>query len=106
MHRNTTYTSEITVRLADHTDSRALIDLAALDSAQVPAGALVIAESDGELVAAVPIDGGRAIADPFRGTQLIVQMLELRAAQIRSRSQQPHGIARRVRSLAGLQPAA
>ena len=68
MHRNTTHTSEITVRLADHTDSRALLALAALDSAQVPAGALVVAESDGELVAAVPVDGGRAIADPFRGT--------------------------------------
>lgn len=106
MHRNTNHTSEITVRLADHTDTRALLTLAALDSAQVPAGALVIAESDGELVAAVPVEGGRAIADPFLGTSLIVEMLELRAAQIRSRSGQAHGIADRVRSLAGLQPAA
>ena len=117
MHRNTLHTpgtggardrgsQEITVRLADHTDSRALIDLAALDSAQVPAGALVVAESDGEIVAAVPVDGGRAIADPFRGTALIVQMLELRAGQIRTRTAHAHGIADRMRSLAGLQPAA
>ena len=106
MHRNTNHTSEITVRLADYTDARALLDLAALDSAQVPAGDLVVAESDGEIVAAMPLDGGSPIADPFRGTALIVQMLELRAAQIRSRSGGPHGIADRVRSLAGLQPAA
>ena len=89
MHRNTSHTSEITVRLADHTDSRALLELAALDSAQVPAGALVIAESDGEIVAAVPVSGGRPIADPFRGTMLILEMLELRAAQIRSLSEHP-----------------
>jgi hypothetical protein len=106
MHRNTSHTSEITVRLADHTDSRALLELAALDSTQVPAGALVLAESDGEIVAAVPVNGGRAIADPFRGTTLLVEMLELRAAQMRRRSEQPHRIADRMRSLAGLQPAA
>lgn len=106
MHRNTNHTSEITVRLADHTDTRALLQLAALDSAQVPAGALVIAESDGELVAAVPVEGGRPIADPFRGTVLLLEMLELRAAQIRSSNERPQGIADRVRSLAGLQPAA
>lgn len=106
MHRNTSHTSEITVRPADHTDSRALLELAALDSAQVPAGALVLAESDGEIVAAVPVDGGRAIADPFRGTAMLVEMLEFRAAQIRRRSEHADGITGRVRSLAGLQPAA
>ena len=106
MHRNTNHTSQITVRLADYMDARALLDLAALDSAQVPAGDLVVAESDGEIVAAMPVDGGRPIADPFRGTALIVQVLELRAAQIRSRHERSHGIADRVRSLAGLQPAA
>ena len=108
MHRNTSHTSEITVRLADYTDSRALLELAAIDSAQVPAGALVLAESHGEIVAAVPVDGGGAIADPFRRTGALVEMLELRAAQIRGRSERRrvHGIGERVRSLAGLQPAA
>ncbi len=104
MHHNTTHTSEITVRLADHTDSFALHRLAALDSAQVPNGALVIAESDGELVAALPLDGGRAIADPFRGTAKIVEMLELRAAQLGTA--RDHGFAHRLRSVARLAPAA
>ena len=54
----------------------------------------------------MPVDGGRPIADPFRGTELIVQMLELRAAQIRRGSGRSDGFADRVRSLAGLQPAA
>ena len=108
MHRRTSHTSEITVRLADHTDSRALLYLAALDSAQVPAGALVLAESDGEIVAAVPVNGGRAIADPFRGTAALVEMLELRAAQMRRSTERGtlHSITERVRSVAGLQPAA
>lgn len=106
MHSNTSHTSQITVRLADHSDVRALLHLAALDSAQVPAGALVIAESDGEIVAAVPVDGGRAIADPFRATLPLVEMLELRATQLRRRSAAPHRIADRMRSLAGQQLAA
>jgi hypothetical protein len=106
MHHSNVHTLEITMRLADHADACALLTLAALDSAQVPAGDLVIAESEGELVAAMPVEGGRAIADPFRRTALILEMLELRAAHIRSRSGRPDGIADRVRSLAGLQPAA
>lgn len=107
MHRNTTHTPEITVRLADYSDSRALLRLAALDSAQVPDGALVVAESDGELVAALPVDGGRALADPFYRTAALVQMLELRAVQLREgREHAPAGIGGRLRSMARLQPAA
>ena len=108
MHHRNSHTSEITVRLADHTDSRALLHLAALDSAQVPAGALVLAESDGKIVAAVPVNGGRAIADPFRGTAALVEMLELRAAQMRRSTERGalHGIAARMRAVAGLRPAA
>ena len=108
MHRSNSHTSEITVRLADHTDARALLELAALDSAQVPAGALVVAESDGEIVAAIPENGGRAIADPFRGTAAPVEMLDLRAAQLRRAATggTVHSITERVRAVAGLQPAA
>jgi hypothetical protein len=36
----------------------------------------------GELVAALPLDGGRPLADPFTHTTDIVRMLELRAAQL------------------------
>jgi len=85
MHPTPTHTDTqgITVRLADYSDARELLRLAALDSAQVPDGALVVAESAGELVAAAPVGGGTAIADPFRRTAPLVEMLELRADQLR-----------------------
>ena len=41
-------------------------------------GALLVAEIDGEIVAAVPFDGGRAIADPFRPTAELVELLHAR----------------------------
>ena len=75
-------TSDITIRLADYPDARRLIGLAALDSAQVPDGPLLVAEAGGDLVAAVPLGGGRPIADPFRRTADLVRMLELRAQQL------------------------
>ena len=104
MHRNTPHTSEITVRLADQTDARALLHPGRAGLRERAGRRLVIAESDGELVAAVPVDGGRPIADPFRGTTLILEMLELRAAQIRSQQGAPAGD-RRPRALAGGPPA-
>jgi hypothetical protein len=35
------------------------------------------------LVAALPLDGGAALADPFKPTSDIVALLELRARQLR-----------------------
>ena len=37
-----------------------------------------------ELRAALPLDGGRALADPFRPSAHIVELLELRARQLRA----------------------
>jgi len=59
-------------------DTDALARLAQLDSAPRPTGAMLVAELDGEIVAAVPFDGGRAIADPFRPTAAIVELLHAR----------------------------
>ena len=39
---------------------------------------MLVAELDGEIVAAVPFDGGRAIADPFRPTAELVELLRAR----------------------------
>jgi hypothetical protein len=74
---------KVTVRLASRTDASRLDRLAALDSSVVPAGSALVAEVDGELVAALPLRRGNAIADPFRRTTEIVRLLELRAAQLR-----------------------
>lgn len=73
----------VTIRLARAEDARSLRRLAALDSAEVPSGALVVAEVSDELWAAVPLAGGRAIADPFRPTAELLRLLQLRAEQLR-----------------------
>lgn len=75
---------ELSIRRATARDARTLQRLAALDSAPAPKGDVLIAEVDGEPVAAAPIDGTRPVADPFRHTAGIVSLLELRAEQIRS----------------------
>jgi hypothetical protein len=78
---------DITIRPAGYSDARALLALAALDSAQVPDGPLLLAEAGGELVAAVSVPGDAVIADPFRRTAGIVSMLRLRAAQLRAETE-------------------
>ena len=80
---NTIASAHVTVRLAEEHDARALERLAALDSAEIPAGPTLLAEVDGRAVAALPVLGGSAIADPFSRTLAMVAMLELRAVQLR-----------------------
>ena len=105
MARNTTYNSDITMRLADYSDNRALGRLAALDSAPLPDGALVLAEREGQVLAALPLDGGPAIADPFHRTVALVEVLELRARQLRrARAEHRPGLGERIRAIAHLQP--
>ena len=75
----------VAIREASVADAAALDALASLDSSRTPRGRVLVAEIDGELVAALPLDGDRAIADPFRRTAEAVALLEARAAQLRSR---------------------
>ncbi len=80
---------DVTVRLAAYSDSPALLRLAGLDSAVLPGGPLVLAEVGGEVVAALALESRRAIADPFRHTAALLEMLNLRAEQIRRESRAP-----------------
>ncbi len=73
----------LTVRLAGPADRPALERLAGRDSARVPEGEVVIALVDGELCAAIAVPCGTVVADPFRPTVEPVEMLRLRAAQLR-----------------------
>lgn len=75
--------SELTIRPAFPDDAVALQQLAQLDSSSLPAGALLIAELDGVLAAALSIEHGVAIADPFRPTAALVELLARRAQQLR-----------------------
>jgi hypothetical protein len=72
----------VIIRRMQPSDGQALGRLAARDSTGVPSGALLVAEVNGELRAAVPLDAGRPVADPFHRTAEIVRLLELRRAQI------------------------
>ena len=89
---------DVTVRLAEYSDAAALNRLAALDDARVPDGPVLVAESGNQAVAALPLHGGRAIADPFRRTTALVEMLDLRARQLRGPRGPNAGMGGRLRS--------
>jgi hypothetical protein len=74
--------NRIQIRLAGEDDWPALERLAQLDGARLPSGDVLLAVVDGTAAAALPLDGGRAIADPFRPTAALVALLELRREQL------------------------
>jgi hypothetical protein len=76
-------TTGLTIYLSD--PDAAIERLAQLDSARRPSGPVLVAAVGGEPVAALPLDGGAAIADPFQRTAALVSLLELRVAQMRAR---------------------
>jgi len=76
--------SPVVIRAALGSDVPALRRLAALDSARVPAGDMLVAETAGEMVAAHSPATGATIADPFRHTAEVVELLQLRGAMLRS----------------------
>jgi hypothetical protein len=75
-------TPDISIRSADPPDYSSLWQLAALDDRPLPRGPFVVAEVGGEIIAAVSLDTGAAIADPFRRTAQAVALLQLRATQL------------------------
>ncbi|HEY2637533.1 MAG TPA: hypothetical protein VGI54_09115 [Solirubrobacteraceae bacterium] len=72
-------TEPITIRRAYPDDEPALHRLAALDSAEPLAGDVLLAEIEAEAVAALDLESGAVIADPFHRTAGIVALLRLRA---------------------------
>ncbi|MDX6698592.1 MAG: hypothetical protein QOE65_1989 [Solirubrobacteraceae bacterium] len=72
----------VSIRLAVSDDHRALIQLAELDSGKPPLRPALVADVNGEIVAALSLRGGRPLGDPFRPTAAIVELLELRRRQL------------------------
>ena len=73
----------MTIRPAGDRDRGRLAELAALDSARPFGGEALVAEIEGRPVAAVEVGTGREIADPFAWTRSVLDLLRLRAAQVR-----------------------
>ena len=69
----------ITIRRATAADEFAVRRLAVLDSASPPTGDVLLAEMDHELWAALSVDTGASVADPFRPSRDLVDLLRVRA---------------------------
>jgi len=69
----------LTIRHATTSDEFAVRRLAVLDSSSPPTGDVLLAEMDDELWAALSLDTGAVVADPFRPSRDLVDLLRLRA---------------------------
>jgi len=79
----------IAIRRATEADRAALERRAALDSAPTSSGEVLLAEVGGEPQAAIEIASGATIADPFRPTAYLIELLSLRAARLREGTVSP-----------------
>lgn len=74
----------VLIRPAAVEDEPQIARLAALDERpELPGGERLIGELGGRVVAALDVRSGRSVADPFAPTRAIVELLGLRAAQVR-----------------------
>jgi hypothetical protein len=73
----------VLIRRAGACDEPSIARLAALDEHELPQGERLIAELEGRPVAAVEVRSGATIADPFVPTSAVVELLGLRARQVR-----------------------
>jgi hypothetical protein len=79
----TASTSEsISIRSFADADAQAVRSVAQRDSSVVPAGALLVAEVDGAVRAALSLDTGEVVADPFAPSAALVDLLRTRAGQL------------------------
>jgi hypothetical protein len=87
--------SAVVIRRAAAADQLSLAKLAALDSARPLRGETLVAFIDGEPWAALSLDDGKVVADPFRRSASVVELLRVRARHLRAA---PGGsrVARRV----------
>ena len=75
---------QIAIRPAKAEDASTVRELSELDSARPLPGDVLLAEVDGHAVAAVSLDTGQAVADPFVPSAPAVGLLQVRARQLRS----------------------
>jgi hypothetical protein len=86
----------LTIRRATTADEFAVRRLAVLDSSSPPTGEVILAEMGDELWAAVSVDTGAAIADPFRPSGDLVDLLRFRADRLNGDVRGRHGARTRL----------
>jgi hypothetical protein len=91
------------VRRATSADDAALVRLAALDSQPPLAGRVLLAEQHDEPIAALSIDDGRWVADPFRPTAAAVAALRVRADAVTAFQRTP-SLSDRIRAAIRITP--
>src|SRR4051812_16034556 len=75
------HTAGVTLRAARPDDAEALRRLAALDCRHAPSGPVLLAEENGRLRAALCLESGATIADPFAATAHLLPLLRRHAAR-------------------------
>jgi hypothetical protein len=86
------------VRRAIDADQHVLERLAALDSSSPPRGEVLIAFVDGRPLAAVGVETGATVADPFHPTADVVEMLQTRARRLRAHRPERRNLMRVLRA--------
>ncbi len=93
--------ADLVVRYARPDEADAVAELAQLDSSPAPRGTVIVADVQGELWAAVSVDDGHAVANPFRPSGELTFALLERAREVRGagrdRTRRPRGGWRRAR---------
>jgi hypothetical protein len=78
-------TDSISIRPFTDSDVQAVREVAQRDSSTVPAGMLLVAEVGGRVRAALSLDTGEVVADPFARSAELVDLLRARARQLNGR---------------------
>ncbi len=92
-----TNTASLTIRPAGPADVQTIADLAQLDSQRAPTGDILLAFRDDEAVAAISVETGQVVADPFRPTMSVVELLRASVARTHQRPQRVNGHVRKLR---------
>ena len=75
---------DVVIRPAASTDAKAIARLAEASERRMPAGPVIVAEVEHQVVAALPLEDRHVLSDLMRPTGDVVQLLELRSEQLRA----------------------
>jgi hypothetical protein len=91
--------STLTIRPAGPADHDLVARLSQLDSQRPPTGEVLIAFRDDDAVAAIGVESGQVVADPFQHTMSVVEMLRATAARADALAERSERVNGHVREL-------